>query len=119
MRLVIVLCIAALAGCQSSAPVAKATPTGSGTLSGKPQLLAEIANDEVVYECPVCQMSYDRPGRCPMGCADLVRTRISYLCPSDQKPVEHAGKCPRCALDAQVVETVLASESKPARESGR
>ena len=102
-RFLAVLVVAVVAlGCQSKP---RTTPSAAGP---PPQVINELTNQTVVYECPQCLMDFDRPGQCTMDHIDLVKTGIAYICPADSKPVEHSGHCPRCAANATVVRTALA-----------
>lgn len=104
-RFLAVLVVAALAfGCQAKP---KTTVSASGSA---PQLVNELTNQTVVYECPNCGMDFDGPGQCTMDHIDLVKTGIAYICPADNKPVEHSGSCPRCAAHATIVRTALAPQ---------
>ena len=107
--LILILAAALVSGCQSQGKRAASAPAGS------PNLVAELTNQTEIYTCPQCGMDYDAPGQCSMCKVDLVRTKIDYICPADHKPVEHTGKCPRCAANAVVQRTALASEPAKAR----
>lgn len=96
-------------------PVASAeSKTATASTETVPRLIAELTNETLVYECPVCKMTFADPGICTMKCAELVRTQVAYVCPADGKPVDHAGDCPRCDVDAQVVLTAMTSEAPAA-----
>ena len=99
----LVVAVLALASCQSASK-AKVDVASAST----PQNLMELTHQTLVYECPKCQMDYDRAGECPMCKVALVATKVDYICPADDKPVEHSGKCPRCAANARVVKTAMA-----------
>jgi len=127
MRTMLVLALAlALAGCgtrtKSGDSAATATPAtetqgpaagADAAVAGQPNLIAELNNQTVVYECPQCGMMFDGPGKCSMEQADLVETQVSYICPADSKPVESAGKCPRCPKNASVVKTAMGAAPTP------
>lgn len=104
---------------ETAAPAPATTSAGSPTTATAstetvPRLIAELTNETLVYECPVCKMTFADPGICAMKCAELVRTQVAYVCPADGKPVEHAGDCPRCDVDATVVLTAMTSEAPAA-----
>ena len=108
-----------LAGC-SAEPKSEATatpPAASGAdavTAEAPQLITELTDQKVVYECPKCGMTFDRAGQCSMEGADLVETQVDYICPADNKPVERAGKCPRCAMNARIDKTAMAASEASA-----
>jgi len=102
-RLIAILVVAALTlGCQSK------PKTAVSAAAPAPQIINELTNQTVVYECPQCGMDFDGPGQCTMDHIDLVKTGIAYICPADNRPVEHSGQCPRCAANATVTRTALA-----------
>ena len=72
-----------------------------------------MTDQKLVYECPKCGMMFDRVGKCSMDSTDLVQTQVRYICPADNKPVERAGKCPRCAMNARVDKTAMATPEAP------
>jgi len=92
---------ALLAGCQSRPKATAAAPAA-------PTVIAELTDQNVVWECPKCGMDYDAPGKCSMCDADLEKTNVAYICPADNAPVDRAGKCPRCNMNARVVRTAAA-----------
>jgi hypothetical protein len=106
---------------QASGP-AGSDPAGATTGSAAaatseeavPRLITELTSETLVYECPVCKMTFADPGVCTMKCAELVRTQVAYVCVADGKPVDRAGDCPRCDVDAKVVLTAMTSEPPPA-----
>jgi len=84
----------------SPAPVADAQPAAA------PHEIA-LTNQKVAWECPVCEMDYDGPGRCAMGCGELVRMDVAYECAADHQPVPAAGRCPRCNQPVKIVKTAF------------
>lgn len=107
---------------QASAPepaspattAAESPKSATASTETVPRLIAELSNETLVYECPVCKMTFADPGICTMKCAELVRTQVAYVCPADGKSVDHAGDCPRCDVDASVVLTAMTSEAPAA-----
>ena len=108
MRTFILLAALALvlAGCQtnSSTPSTSTTQVASG-----PKAIDALVDQKLVYSCPTCGMDFDAAGKCTMDGATLVETKIDYICPADNKPVDHSGKCPRCAANARIDRTAVAS----------
>ena len=104
LRVIAFLCLIALSafGCQAR-PRAHA--------AAEPKAIVALTDQTVVYSCPQCGMDYDAAGTCSMCGVALVQTRISYICPADRGPVTHAGSCPRCAANAQVIRTAVATET--------
>jgi len=124
--LLVTLAVLALAGCgapQSSTESATQTPaapapsaSGSGSdaaVAAAPNLIAELTDQTLVYECPKCGMVFDGAGTCSMGCAELVATQVSYTCPKDNQAVAKAGQCPRCPMNARVDKTAMAGGVAP------
>jgi hypothetical protein len=120
MRLLLVtLAVLALAGCGStpkSSETAAGTPATTTPAAGSdaavaaaPNLITELTDQKVVYECPKCGMMFDAAGTCSMGCAELVATQVAYSCPKDGQAVEKAGQCPRCPMNARVEKTAMAA----------
>jgi predicted RNA-binding Zn-ribbon protein involved in translation (DUF1610 family) len=107
--LIVALAVLALTGCQAKPKnPATATPPDAVTAAA-PNLINQLTDQKLVYECPQCGMDFDGPGKCTMDGADLVPTKVEYVCPADGKPVERAGKCPRCNMDAKIVKTAMAA----------
>lgn len=100
------LLIAGCGGAKSAGTTATAhpAPATQAQTAAAPHNIA-LTNQKVVWECPVCEMDYDGPGRCAMGCAELVKYDVAYTCPVDQQPVAGIGKCPRCEMNANVIKT--------------
>lgn len=125
--LLLMLAVLALAGCgsaQKPAETATATPAAGTTASpatsgtdaavaSTPNLIAELTDQTLVYECPKCGMMFDAAGTCSMGCAELVATQVSYTCPKDNQAVAKAGTCPRCPMNARVEKTAVAAAVAP------
>ena len=91
------------AGCQARSRAAHA--------SASPTAIVALTDQTLVYSCPSCGMDYDGPGNCPMDGAALVKTRVDYVCPLDHGAVARSGRCPRCAANAQVIRTAIASDT--------
>jgi len=112
----LVLALALAAGCGGE-PAATSTPTpvatnraaAPGTEGAVPAEITTLTTEREVYDCPKCDMVFDRAGMCTMCHVDLVHSRVDYSCAVDQQPVEQAGRCPRCPQDAVVTITPLAS----------
>ena len=98
--------VLALAACQAKSSTSQATSAQSASA---PKAINELVDQKLVYECPTCGMDFDAAGKCTMDGATLVETKIDYICPADNKPVDHAGKCPRCAANARIDRTAVAS----------
>jgi hypothetical protein len=123
--LLVTLVVLALAGCGAAQKPAETTATGtpavgtaapSGTdaaAAAAPNLIAELTDQTMVYECPKCGMMFDAAGTCSMGCAELVATQVSYTCPKDNQAVAKAGTCPRCPMNARVDKTAMAAGVAP------
>ena len=113
MRLPLILSALAivLAGCGADAkrtaraPQTHPVPSQTTAVTAAAPNEIALTNQKVVWECPVCEMDYDGPGRCAMGCAELVKYDVAYTCPVDQQPVAGIGKCPRCEQNVKVIKT--------------
>lgn len=107
--------VLACAGCGGAKQTSsrEPAPAGDAVVADAPQLIVQLIDQKVVYECPKCGMTFDRAGECSMKCGPLVETRVDYICPADNKPVERAGTCERCPLDARVEKTVVAQAELP------
>ena len=124
--LLVVLAVLALAGCgaqkasnetAAQTPAAGSAPAGAdAAVATAPNLIAELTDQTLVYECPKCGMMFDGPGTCSMGCAELVATQVAYTCPKDDQAVAKAGKCPRCPMNARVEKTAMAAEAAPTKQ---
>jgi hypothetical protein len=95
----------ALAGCQTNS----STSSSTTQVASGPKAIDALTDQKLVYSCPTCGMDFDAPGKCTMEGATLVETKIDYICPADNKPVDQAGKCPRCAANARIDRTAVAS----------
>jgi hypothetical protein len=104
--LALLLLVAGCGGANSAGTIATATPAPQtiAVAAAAPHSMA-LTSQKVVWECPVCEMDYDGPGRCAMGCAELVKYDVAYVCPVDQQAVAGIGKCPRCEQGAKVIKT--------------
>lgn len=126
--LFLTLAVLALAGCgaaQKSADTTAVTPAAQtpaepgvaagadAAVAAAPNLIAELTDQTMVYECPKCGMMFDAAGTCSMGCAELVPTQVSYTCPKDNQAVAKAGTCPRCPMNARVEKTAMAGGVAP------
>ena len=122
--LLVMLVVAALAGCSAPpksaetaatpAPAPSPAPTGTeATVAAAPKLIDELTDQTLIYECPKCGMMFDAAGTCSMGCAELVATRVAYVCPKDDQAVAQAGRCPRCPMNARVEKTAMAGGTAP------
>jgi predicted RNA-binding Zn-ribbon protein involved in translation (DUF1610 family) len=92
---------------QTAAPAAK--PAADAVVASAPREIQELTNQKLVYECPKCGMDFDAPGTCTMDGSTLAATQVDYSCPADGQAVERAGQCPRCAMNARVRKTTMAS----------
>ena len=99
----------------SQTPAGQAVPpAGSDAANAAaPQVIAELTDQKLVYECPKCGMDFDAAGACSMDGTELVATSVAYVCPKDGQSVEHAGKCPRCPMNARVEKTAVAASVAP------
>ena len=118
--LLVTLVVLALAGCGTAQKPAETAATGTPAPTGAeaqtaaaPNLIAELTDQTLVYECPKCGMMFDAAGTCSMGCAELVATQVSYTCPKDNQAVAKAGTCPRCPMNARVEKTAMAAGVAP------
>jgi predicted RNA-binding Zn-ribbon protein involved in translation (DUF1610 family) len=123
--LAVAIAVLVLAGCQSAPkPVARESSTpapASGTPAvnaDAPQLIGELTDQTVVWECPNCGMTFDRAGQCSMGDGELVETRVEYICPANGRSIGHAGKCPDCNMNTRVEKTAVAAVVAP-EEGGK
>ncbi len=107
--------LAVLSGCGAAPPAAEAPPSpvaasravAPGSAAHVPVEIPVLSDEREVWDCPKCDMVYDRAGMCTMCDADLVHSRVDYSCPVDSKPVEKAGLCPRCPQAATIAMTPL------------
>ena len=108
MRTCILLAALALmlAGCQTNSSTSGSSST---QVASGPKAIDNLVDQKLVYSCPTCGMDFDAAGKCTMDGATLVETKIDYICPADNKPVDHSGKCPRCAANARIDRTAVAS----------
>ena len=122
MKTLLVMLVAlALAGCGATQTATEtATPAATdpavatdAAAASAPNLIAELTDQKMVYECPKCGMMFDAAGTCSMGCAELVATQVAYICPKDQQAVATAGQCPRCPMPARVDKTAMAVPPAP------
>lgn len=97
------------AATSTPAPVATNRAAAPGTAGAVPAEITTLTSEREVWDCPKCDMVFDRAGMCTMCAVDLVHSRVDYTCPADQQSVERAGACPRCAQDAQITFTPLAA----------
>ncbi len=125
--LLLTVALLALAGCGASQKTAEtatstpaaettaspATPGTAAAVAAAPNLIAELTDQKLVFECPKCGMMFDAAGTCSMGCAELVATQVSYACPKDNQAVAKAGSCPRCPMNARVDKTAMAGGVAP------
>ena len=125
--LFVTLAVLAMAGCGTSpksadtaastpAPATSAPAAAAGTdaaAAAAPNVIAELSDQTLIYECPKCGMMFDAAGTCSMGCGELVATQVAYTCPKDNQAVAKAGACPRCAMNARVNKTAMAGGVAP------
>jgi uncharacterized C2H2 Zn-finger protein len=126
--LILMLAVLALAGCGAAqkpadtaagtpAPATSAPPAATaGTdaaAAAAPNVIAELSDQTLIYECPKCGMMFDAAGNCSMGCGPLVATQVAYTCPKDNQAVAKAGACPRCPMNARVNKTAVAAAVVP------
>ncbi len=103
------------AGCGE---VEQASKAASSTVARAEKMRADAANAPVaisalttqhkVWECPTCQLDYDRAGKCPMDQTELKAMNVAYICPADNQPAGGAGKCPRCDQEVRIEKTAAA-----------
>lgn len=126
--ILVTLAVLALAGCgstQKPAETAATTPAAgtsatpaAGTdaaAASAPNVIAELSDQTLIYECPKCGMMFDAAGTCSMGHGELVATQVAYTCPKDNQPVAKAGACPRCPMNARVSKTAMAGGVAPGK----
>jgi len=120
--LVILLLAFAIAGCQSAPKSSTSTAANppapsagtSAVTADAPREITQLTDQRTVWECPMCQMDYDRAGDCGMCKVALVETKVDYICPVDNQPVAKAGLCPRCNARVRIQKTAVAAAVPPA-----
>ncbi|MGH7730868.1 MAG: hypothetical protein ACRENJ_06405 [Candidatus Eiseniibacteriota bacterium] len=123
--ILLTVAVLALAGCgapkqtaetAAQAPATPAANAGSdAAVAAAPNLIAELTDQTLIYECPKCGMMFDAAGTCSMGCGELVATQVAYSCPKDNQAVAKAGQCPRCPMNARVEKTAMAGGAAPSK----